>query len=1611
MKSSSFKKTLAVIVALVMSFTTICAPLSVLSADTADDAVTEASQGVLEVKPLRYDYKVGEPVELDVMWIDPEAGITTVLTADEYIIDDYDMYSPGYKNIIVRYGNAEAVVEVYYEGDETVPVEPPVTEGLYYELHRVDYNFGEELDISVYFNGEEIYPETYTADGMVTEGYIVMGYDPYCQGEQCVYITYNEYTTDEFYVYVVGEAMEGTLTVVPHATEFYVGEPVRFDLVWNYPDGNSELISPEEYIYDEIDVSTPGWKTITVYYGDYVISEDVYYVEVPGSVLDVIMNREGYYVGEQLDMEVFFNGMLIMPAEITDDGMITDGYTVEGYNPYREGEQEIVISYNGEAVTRIVYVKMGSEFGFVQFGNSFCVMVDSYYYSNLNAPISFTVYVQSEDGTYTPVDDYLHSESYSKETKIRTVGITRGDETVTFDVMYQEEVVEPTIVGITAYSNIEAYNKGDNLDLTVQVEYSDGSTAVVEDYTVAGYDPNVTGWQWITVYYREFGTKIEVYVQESTDDTTKEVISVNADNYVYAYVGEIPYIKMYARYSDGTERRISGFGDDCYTLSGYNPKLKGEQNVQVTYGGFTSAVTVNVTEKPEGEYFAHIDSHMNKTEYNLGEQLDMVVIAYYNQGGGIELSPDQYVVEGYDCWQSGYQNVTIYYENMSSSWGVTVIGNSTDVILEYIEVINNRGNYSMGESLDLTVFAYYSNGEAVEISNYSIENYDAYMSGWQSVVVKYLNCEAVIDIYVEEDIVEPPAEEFGLTIEYSNTYYYGEAYNFVVYANYNDGRVVEIPEATADGSDGYVVSGFDSYTLGEQTVYITYRGEEVSIIITIIERDGETYVTDLIVENNKEQYNIGDSLELSVFAYYSNGDVVEVYDYAVDGYDPYIGGWQTISVTFEGYVYDLDVYVAEQTDEEPYVIGIRADEAVTYPGQGAYFRVYAQYSNGMERRLSYFGTDPYKYSGYDMSAVGTHEVTIYYQNFETTTYVNVLEKPVTMQVEYIEVFFNKVEYALGEELDIVVDAYFSGGYMRELKPGLYNVSGFDNTVTGDQLITVEYNGKIAKCNVTVYGEDVPPVEPPVVNPDEIVGFEVVHKPTYNYGEAHDFVVTVKYADGTAVEIPEAVDGIDGYTVTGFDSYKLGEQSIYVTYRDAIVTFDITIIDPEEETIVERIEVINKREQYFTGDELDIGVIAYYTNGNMETVYDYEVIGYDNSKEGYCNFTVIYGDCQHEMSIYFTALYSLEIIDLKNSYMQGEELQLEVSLRNNKTYETTLLTRDEYEILDYDSTIVGWQYVTVAYGDIIGEIQVYIEKNTTGGGGSGGGGGTVEPEPSVKLTGIRAENNKEEYIVGDQLDISVFAVYSDDTEEEIFDYNISGFDSSVSGSNDVIICYGSYTFEMSVYVAPLPEKSIIYMNDITTLGGFEVKVPVYIRNNQGFAAYDIEIYYDNAILAPVSIEKGEIMTGNITSNLSSSFDAANNNLITAVGYGKENITADGVLFYITFKVLDGVTGETSPDIEVVEMYDQDRNFVETEIQYGTINVISALYGDADGNGAISVADLIFMSQYVANWTGNYDDIFMKLADVYNDGTVNTKDIVLLARYIAKVPGVELGKPIN
>jgi hypothetical protein len=164
---------------------------------------------------------------------------------------------------------------------------------------------------------------------------------------------------------------------------------------------------------------------------------------------------------------------------------------------------------------------------------------------------------------------------------------------------------------------------------------------------------------------------------------------------------------------------------------------------------------------------------------------------------------------------------------------------------------------------------------------------------------------------------------------------------------------------------------------------------------------------------------------------------------------------------------------------------------------------------------------------------------------------------------------------------------------------------------------------------------------------------------------------------------------------------------------------------------------------------------------------------------------------------------------------------------------------------------------------------------------------------------------------------------------------------------------------------------------------------------------MRLAYDSAKLEPVGIVQADlcpgILYGIITEGGSTYVQVFWDNTLNT------NITADGVLFSLRFKIAAGLPKGSTPlrlSYAPGDISNSASDDVNPVVQEGSVTIeIIIIYGDIYTDQKVNTKDILKLSQYLAGWDVTVTEDELEAADVYYDRRVNTKDILLLSQYLA------------
>ena len=210
----------------------------------------------------------------------------------------------------------------------------------------------------------------------------------------------------------------------------------------------------------------------------------------------------------------------------------------------------------------------------------------------------------------------------------------------------------------------------------------------------------------------------------------------------------------------------------------------------------------------------------------------------------------------------------------------------------------------------------------------------------------------------------------------------------------------------------------------------------------------------------------------------------------------------------------------------------------------------------------------------------------------------------------------KLSYLEGfETLDLSggeITVYYDDGATETVNISIDMVSGFDNSVVGEQVLTVTYGGLTDTFEVEVVPKSVSRIAVTRL-PDKTSYLEAKETLDVSGGE-----VTVYYDNNTS-----EIVGLIAEMVAGFNNRIPGNNVLTVVYHEHEATFSVTIV---AKTLVRVVATcLPDKTIYLEGEEFDptgLEVTAYYDNDTEEIITDYDIFGY-YSTPGERTVTVAY----------------------------------------------------------------------------------------------------------------------------------------------------------------------------------------------------------------------------------------------------------------------------------------------------------------------------------------------------------------------------------------------------
>lgn len=456
---------------------------------------------------------------------------------------------------------------------------------------------------------------------------------------------------------------------------------------------------------------------------------------------------------------------------------------------------------------------------------------------------------------------------------------------------------------------------------------------------------------------------------------------------------------------------------------------------------------------------------------------------------------------------------------------------------------------------------------------------------------------------------------------------------------------------------------------------------------------------------------------------------------------------------------------------------------------------------------------------------------------------------VTLSSIAITVPAKKLSYVFDEDLDLtgmVVEGTYSDGSKGTLDVDAANLSGYDNTKEGSQILTVNVSGKTTTFTVTLAKRD--------EGTSTLSSIEVTHAPTkvnYAIGEELDLTgleVIGHYSDDTTKPLE-----ITAENVKGFDSsVAIETQTLTIIVGEFTTTLDISIWEKEEPPVEEAnlqgiiITALPSKMNYVVGEKLDLTgleITGHYSDGTNKIVKvgPENITGFDNTTEGNQTITVSLDGKSTTFSISLndngtppveeTTLTGIEITSppAKQIYNIGEELDLtglKVKGRyNDDTTKVLEVTADN--ISGFDSSAAEEdQVVTVSVNGQSARFNVTI----------------VPKEPPVsaplEITDVHIESDNANHMVAKVGDTVTLQFKTQEEVSKLTNFKING--SNPEKFTSILVDNGFY-INVATYVVEQSDP----------LGGISFQINV--KDVMGFYSQTIESTSDESSVTVVTAD--------------------------------------------------------------------------------------------------------------------------------------------------------------
>ena len=748
-----------------------------------------------------------------------------------------------------------------------------------------------------------------------------------------------------------------------------------------------------------------------------------------------------------------------------------------------------------------------------------------------------------------------------------------------------------------------------------------------------------------------------------------------------------------------------------------------------------------------------------------------------------------------------------------------------------VKTLPNKTEYMRGEELDttgLTLTLLYSDGTVKDITEgFYIDWFDLWMPGTQTIYVEYEGHRTSFEVMVIAP-VGLSVKNFPERTEYFRGEYL-DTKGLVLTVTYSDGT-------TKDITDGYYIDWFDSFMIGVQMVSVRYEDLMTELAITIVnggycgdnlywELDEATGVLTISGNGamsdwnnpwNEYRYSIKSVvIEEGVTNIGSNAfmDCYEMTEITIPESVTYIGEnafsncSNLTAVRIPNGVQSIGSYAFSYCSN---LADITVSDSVNYIGDNAFYDCTSLAEIDLSGNITHIGYGAFYGSGLTHITIPENVTYIDSQTFANCANLASIAIPQNMMGIGWDAFYNctgltTVNYQGYEEnkTDIMID------------------SGNDNILNANWI----YREGAERTGIVI--ENLPDKTEYWVNEEFYIG---------------GLTVAVTYSDGVKLDIWE------GFTVSDVDTSTAGTKTVTVTYKDLTTTFTVIVKDKTGacgENATWTLSEAGVLTISGTGamDNWGNGVMApwYQWSGSITTL----VIQDGITGLGAFAFYGCYGltevpipDSVTVLGDYaFSGCRSLSAIEIPKGVTSIGTCAFSACTSLAEITIPDGITNLSYGMFEYcpmlteitipaSVTSIGdyafsncGRLATVHFqGDQKQMLEITIGKNNESLMSASWNCNTQEGDPEITGIGIKTLPAKTEYMLYENLDTTGLVLtvqFSDGSQVEITGgFAISGFDSSLTGSQMLTVSYGGFTdcFDIKIIKGGTFSDTLVWVLD-------------------------------------------------------------------------------------------------------------------------------------------------------------------------------------------------------